>query len=1197
MSNPDPEKKDFNNNEMATWNIEETVFLAKLLKLIPLTEETSAWVDLKGELEEEICAHLDDYDGEFTVEAITNYLTPKAPEFKPLQRYDETEEYKQKIQAINEKKSLERQSRSELVHEQYDDYEEWRAFEDEDQSDRIDDLITKMERTPTKWDINFDEFNAKSKLTILSRLKEFFNDYIANMAESKDYEFSFKVFGRWFSKPLTPELYRQLLDNFSKVTFTYEYAEPIPESISDPAIEEIPEWSYFTAIGFRKKSRKRGNKDRGGHFFKYLVENVPENLKKYLINLQIFDSLLVGGEVRSELNDCCFIYALRRAGIPEDTLNKMKLVINSRFLSPNKIDQLCTNHSIHCKCLYIDEEASASNKKHYLTSTKNKKKRSYLGVDDETAKYHVNLACYEEHYFIEEKTAFSKYFIDHLDELQTEALVNSDDPEAYIKSFSNKELKDGRYRTGRYYASSSYIVNTLMKKNHFRRITYGEYGLLKTVFFDEVKDDLTYSLDYEDSSVRLIERKDKDKEFMDDVNEIFYADFEADVSKESHQPFMVCAQNQSGTKSYTFKGGDCAEQFLSFLPDKSLVYFHNLAYDIRMMAHFGISRSLIKGSKVLSAEIEYGTITYKKNIKGIIKICTRPKKIYFKDTLPILNCKLAALPARFNLPDVQKELFPYKYYTLERLESNEGVIEEAGLNEDSVWTEDEYKIFNENIDSIPGCRIDDKHFKMYEYSEFYCMQDVNVLRRAFNKFQKDFYKDFGINVFNELTISGIANKVFRQRVYEPNGNLYEVSGHVQKFIQRAVRGGRCMTAFNRKWRTNVEISDFDAVSLYPSAMARLYTVEGKPHVIQPEQLNLDFLSKQSAYIVEIKVTKVNKHYAFPLLVQKIDGLNVNNDIITDPVTIVVDNIGLEDLINFQGVEFEFIRGYYWDGKRDYRIQKVIRDIFNKRLEYKKQKNSLQELYKLIMNSCYGKTIQKPVKVEHRYIEEENFEKFWYKNYYKIVEYTKINNSSRYDVKIIKQIDNQFNFSLMGVQVLSMSKRIMNEVMCLAYDLGIRIYYQDTDSMHVERDELPRLAEEFRKKYNRELIGKDMGQFHSDFEPINGHDEVPYAIESLFIAKKIYVDKLTDSTKETSYHIRGKGLTQNSIKQITKDEYGNDFIKMYEALYNGDELTFDLTAGQPSFDMKNDFTISSRKEFLRHITCNLPEGKIDEYFTY
>lgn len=34
-------------------------------------------------------------------------------------------------------------------------------------------------------------------------------------------------------------------------------------------------------------------------------------------------------------------------------------------------------------------------------------------------------------------------------------------------------------------------------------------------------------------------------------------------------------------------------------------------------------------------------------------------------------------------------------------------------------------------------------------------------------------------------------------------------------------------------------------------------------------------------------------------------------------------------------------------------------------------------------------------------------------------------------------------------ILDQSKRLMNEVCCLAEDLGIDIYYTDTDSMHIE----------------------------------------------------------------------------------------------------------------------------------------------------
>ena len=57
-------------------------------------------------------------------------------------------------------------------------------------------------------------------------------------------------------------------------------------------------------------------------------------------------------------------------------------------------------------------------------------------------------------------------------------------------------------------------------------------------------------------------------------------------------------------------------------------------------------------------------------------------------------------------------------------------------------------------------------------------------------------------------------------------------------------------------------------------------------------------------------------------------------------------------------------------------------------------------------------------------------------------------------------------------------------MCLAYDIGCRIFYQDTDSMHIFKEDLPKLEQEFRQKYNRELRGKNLGQFHSDFPEVS-----------------------------------------------------------------------------------------------------------------
>jgi len=325
---------------------------------------------------------------------------------------------------------------------------------------------------------------------------------------------------------------------------------------------------------------------------------------------------------------------------------------------------------------------------------------------------------------------------------------------------------------------------------------------------------------------------------------------------------------------------------------------------------------------------------------------------------------------------------------------------------------------------------------------------------------------------------------------------------------------------------------------------------------------------------------VSKHYRFPLIVQKIDGLNVNDDNLTEPLRTVVDNIYLEDLIEFQGIEFTVIKGYYWSGKRDYTIQKVITDIFNKRLQYKKEGNALEQVYKLIMNSCYGKTIQKAINADIKYIEKgEKLDNYWHK--------TVVDGSKIHSIKVRKSVDNHFCFSLLGIHVLSMSKRIMNEVMCLAEEIGCQIYYMDTDSQQLRAEDLPRLEAAFKEKYGRDLCGEHLGQFHTDFCSMNKRSDVKYAEESIFLMKKMYCHKLLLSDGSYDYMFRGKGLTTKSI--LYQAEKCGGIMELYQKLYEGNSVTFNLCDGQPCFEMNKDLTVSTRKEFIRLIKTTYEPG--------
>jgi DNA polymerase elongation subunit (family B) len=229
-------------------------------------------------------------------------------------------------------------------------------------------------------------------------------------------------------------------------------------------------------------------------------------------------------------------------------------------------------------------------------------------------------------------------------------------------------------------------------------------------------------------------------------------------------------------------------------------------------------------------------------------------------------------------------------------------------------------------------------------------------------------------------------------------------------------------------------------------------------------------------------------------------------------------------------------------------------MFQERLKLKKQKNPLQNVFKLILNSSYGKLLQKAIKHNKEFISSDKVDKYVIRNYKFINTYTKINDNL-YCVKTDKSTIQHFTCVHIASLILSMSKRIMNEVMCLAEDNDIKIMYQDTDSMHLFNKDLTNLEEIYEKKYNRVLTGNNMGQFNSDFEVKEAGATNIIAVESIFLGKKCYIDKLRYTNKfgntKYDYHVRIKGVPSQSIKDYNSSK--NGIMNTYRRLYNGEKL--------------------------------------------
>jgi hypothetical protein len=166
----------------------------------------------------------------------------------------------------------------------------------------------------------------------------------------------------------------------------------------------------------------------------------------------------------------------------------------------------------------------------------------------------------------------------------------------------------------------------------------------------------------------------------------------------------------------------------------------------------------------------------------------------------------------------------------------------------------------------------------------------------------------------------------------------------------------------------------------------------------------------------------------------------------------------------------------------------------------------------------------------------------------------------------------------------MSKRIMNEVFDIANDKGFNIYYTDTDSLHLDLENVKPLEEEYKNIYGKELNGKNLEQFHTDFNLEGATSEI-YATKSIFLGKKSYMDYLESKDENgniiNGYHIRLKGITESGLN-AKASEYNNSFTGLYEDLAKGSEVKILLNPkDKVLFEYKNG-NVSTKGDFFRNV---------------
>jgi len=1093
----------------------------------------------------------------------------------------------------------------------------YKSFQKQINEKRIDAVIRLADKLKTLKSSTEKNITKKSLVESVTKVKETAINKIQKLAY-KDASFipkinQFNKTGKSITiKQLTPKKLKSIVNKLdltkrvilqagnSYHTITPENVNKFLDKIDqffikDGIIGEGSDAEYWSELVdtpeiIIKRPKWLGKDINEGAFFNY-YNNYPEiDLSKF----QIYT------EKQKKYEENCFVEALKQSKVLTDIeIADLRQMIKGKYVATKNFTEVALKFNLHIEVKHLYDKHT----------------KKYGSKDGRN----VVLGLIDKHYFLVTNVPYTMFAIENIDKIKQ--IENWNEISEYDKVKKCYKRRKDRF------TNSFHLIKYMFenKEKYFTPLPYQDY--LSTQYSKEAPE--IKNLEYSYNSVKDNEKpKPKENKYVYKV--IFY-DFETITEGLKHEPYTVCNSETScitGEKCGLIMMRRLFEKFYNKdTPTILILIAHNAGYDFCFLQQYLQLESVVKrGHNLLEAK---GVFNYGKG---------KTIKVLLKDSYSVITMPLSKFGKCFGL-EQSKEILPYNLYTKNNV--NKKYIDISTCKKccdiqvrqnlihkipDEKDYDQYFNLFMKNCKDN-DCIIDNEEnvlIDIIKYSQFYCQKDVEVLQLGYEKFGNILKEGTGLNIIDFMSSAQLAHRFMLDKdVFE---GVKQLSSTPRDYIMKCMVGGRTMCAENEKHHKKGRIQDFDAVSLYPSAMSRLggYLI-GKPKIIEGDMKNYKTLQSYSdGYFIQIKITKVGKNLRFPLMSYKNeDGVRIFSNTMVGK-NIYVCKFDLEDLIKFHKIEFDIIDGYYYNEGRNNKLKEVIDFVFNERLEMKKVKNPLEQIYKLIMNSSYGKTLQKAIDENLVFKTSNEIDKYVDKNYNYISKYEKINDDGeieRYAVTTLKGIEDHYNNCACGVEVLAMSKRIMNEVMCLAEDMNIELFYQDTDSMHLYEKDIEPLAEKYEKVYGRVLIGKGMGQFHSDFDSdvITGNrytnkegnsiiinfktkeekeewlknnkhykaDPEIYATESIFLGKKCYIDKLEGKDFKgndvVDFHIRMKGIPNKSILYKSINE-NKELMEIYKNLHKGNIEKFDLACGgnKTCFVFNNDYTIKSKYEFPRKV---------------
>jgi len=522
--------------------------------------------------------------------------------------------------------------------------------------------------------------------------------------------------------------------------------------------------------------------------------------------------------------------------------------------------------------------------------------------------------------------------------------------------------------------------------------------------------------------------------------------------------------NRYDNQAFIVEGDDCIEQFLEAVctefGDK----------EVQLFAHNGgnFDSLYIKRGNGFRPIDQIGNGKKIKVLKGTYK--DHKTSLIFKDSILFTQMSLEKSGESFKIPDEYKK----KDFDIK--------------GKSKQW----YQEHSESTDPETNWK---------EYLRY----DVHSLAYVCIKFN-DMIQEFGFSINQSAGVPGLVWSIMTGKCMHLRRTYRTKDPVVDAFFRAACYGGRILhwqKEFNSKVSKS-EMIALDGTSLYPSAMALGEYPVGQGRV--ENDFTLEKLREKQMtgklFIAEIEFSTPNIRY--PIHPYRTDKGAVIY-CCGDKLRGVYTSVDIEEMEHDGYVINQSFRGVWWTKKAKI-FENIITELFERRKALKAEKNDAEVVFKIVLNSAYGKFLEKIESAKvFRPKEDPN------PRHGKLHNQCDLGNGW---IEATRKFDHPHSKkpSHIGAFILSYSRKIMNN-----YIRKLRpenIWYGDTDSLYTTRAALAKSG----------IVEFDgLGGVKNDYKDL-------FITEAVFLDIKRYLLKFNNG----EYKIKFTGLTF-----INKKKNGND----------------------------------------------------------